>query len=101
MGAFGVNPIGRTGFMSPIRWAGTSVDLSVFGMKVHLVAPAPPETLARLSFMLPDDPPTLEILSLVVRIDNDGWVFRFVNLTQSEHARLSHTMRWLAGGNSA
>jgi hypothetical protein len=71
------------------EWTGTCVDLSTFGIKVrpdHRLAPAP---TVRLSFTPPDGGHSLYVLSAFVRGDEpDGYVYRFLNLTAAEFARL-------------
>src|SRR5207247_8666168 len=55
-----------------VDWQTTSVDLSPSGMKVRPLWAAP-ESAVRLSVTLPDDGERLEIVSVLIRIDLDGY----------------------------
>ncbi len=82
-------------------WATTSVDLSVEGMKVR-AGPVPrPGPTARLSFVAPDDDDRLEIDSVLIRVDLDGYVFYFLNLTEAHFERLRRLVVRLAARQRA
>lgn len=69
-------------------WAGQSVNLSPFGLKVRSGAKVESGDTARLSFSPPDGDPLISVLSLLVRKDADGQAFAFINLTSSDFDRL-------------
>jgi PAS domain S-box-containing protein len=71
------------------EWEAVSVDLSASGIKVrsnHAVSPVP---ASRLSITLPDGETRLEVVSVLVRADLDGYAFYFLNLTDEQLQRLS------------
>src|SRR5439155_306778 len=74
--------------MSGLDWQTTRVDLSRSGMKVRPLWAAP-ESAVRLSVTLPDDGERLEIVSVLIRIDLDGYAFYFADLTGSQIERLT------------
>ncbi len=67
---------------------GTTVELGVTGMKARLGVALKPRSVIKLAFAPPDGGPTIEVLSLAVRVDPDGHAFTFVNLSDSEADRL-------------
>ncbi len=71
------------------EWLGTSVDLSPFGLKVRSEAALGEGGTVKLQFTPPDGPPSLTLLSVLVRVDPDGQAFYFVNLTKAEFKRMS------------
>ena len=51
----------------------------------------------KIAFALPDGGAPLEVMSLLVREDPDGYAFFFVNLTAGEFQRLSDLVAPLFG----
>ncbi len=72
-----------------------SVDLSPSGMKVRPLWAAP-ESAVRLSVTLPDDGERLEIVSVLIRVDLDGYAFYFTNLTGPQLERLTRLINRLS-----
>jgi CheY-like chemotaxis protein len=77
------------------EWHGMSVDLSVFGISVRPLAPVGPEPAVKLFFTPPDGGMALSLLSVRIR-SSDTHVFRFVNLSGTEHQRLSGVVQRLS-----
>src|SRR5881396_285007 len=77
-------------------WPSTSIDLSVFGMKLRPGLAARPAEHARLFFTPPDGGPSLELFVVLVREDPRGWAYRFVNLTAAQFGRLQSLVAELA-----
>lgn len=75
--------------------AGTSVELSVAGLKVHLPAPLGTADLVNVSFTPPDGGASITALALVRRTDPDGVALSFAHLPESEHRRLADLVRRL------
>src|SRR5207247_7633184 len=78
------------------EWETTSVDLSAGGIKILPVGPAHPVATVELSFTSPGADERFEVSSLLVRVDLDGYVFHFANLTQDQLERLTLLVRRLA-----
>ncbi len=86
----------RTPVTLPVRvaeydgnaWQATAVDLSTRGIKVRSDATVTPGAAARLSFQLDEGQRSLEVASVLVRADLDGYAFHFVNLADWQHERL-------------
>lgn len=72
---------------------GTSVEVSVSGMRVRSTAALKPESAVILSFTLPDRAAPISVFSLVARVDPDGYGFAFVNLLAGDYRRLSDFIR--------
>ncbi len=72
---------------------GTSVELSVCGMRVRSNALLNRDAAVILSFALPDGEAPISVLSLAVRVDRDGYGFAFVNLLEGDLRRLSDFIR--------
>ncbi len=72
---------------------GTSVELSVSGMRVRSNASLDRDAAVLLSFTLPDREAPLSVLSLVARVDRDGYGFTFVNLLEGDFRHLSDFLR--------
>ena len=85
----------------PVRIAGADgaesvgecVDLSLFGMKVRPHGPLVLGSVAKLSFVPPDETVPLEVLAVPVREDSDGHGFRFVSLSEATFRRLDGVVR--------
>lgn len=70
------------------EWEAMSVNLSASGIKVRAMSPVQPGPAARLSIALPDGAARLEVVSVLVRADLDGYAFYFQNLSDEQLARL-------------
>src|SRR5207249_11992640 len=65
-------------------------------IKVRSAGQARPVATVELSFTPPGDGERFEVASLLVRVDMDGYVFHFANLTQDQLERLTLLVRRLA-----
>jgi DNA-binding response OmpR family regulator len=74
---------------SGAEWDTVAMNLSPFGIKVRLAPGVRPGAAAKLLFTPPDGGVPIQVMSLLVRQDRDGYVFYFVNLTAGEFQRLS------------
>jgi CheY-like chemotaxis protein len=87
----------RVSLVVPVRvseyngtdWETYSVNVSEFGIKLGAAANVDPGTVAKLTFTPPDGGTPIQVMSLLVRQDHDGYAFHFVNLTGGEFERLS------------
>ena len=77
------------------EWQATCVDLSVSGAKIRAGEAVRPGPAVRLSLRPAEDEPPLTLLSLLVRIDLDGYAFHFANLTAAQIERLRALVRRL------
>ena len=68
--------------------AGQLTEVGVTGGKVRLSAGLEADTAAKLVFTLPDGGPPLEVVSILVRTDPDGYAFTFVRLPVRDAERL-------------
>lgn len=75
------------------EWDTVSVNLSPHGIKVRSAGPVQPKATVALSFASPDGAERFEVPSLLVRVDLDGYVFRFTNLTESQLEGLAGVVR--------
>jgi CheY-like chemotaxis protein len=82
------------------EWLGTSVDISPFGIRLRAEARLPAGATVKLHFTPPDGPPSLTVLSVLVRPEADGQAFSFVNLTKAEFQRM-RTIVQAIGARSA
>lgn len=71
----------------------TSVELSVSGMRVRSTASLTRDAAVILSLTLPDCAAPISVLSLVARVDRDGYAFTFVNLLEGDFRLLSDFIR--------
>lgn len=78
----------RVSLYDGAEWEGWAFDLSPFGMRVRGEAPTGRGSAAKLSFDLPDGGLPLRVMSLLVRTDDTGHAFYFVNLTAEDFERL-------------
>lgn len=78
------------------EWAATSVDLSVFGIRIRGQAPRTPGRLVKLGFTPPDGGSEMQVLALPVWRDATTHAFRFVNLGVATYERLRHVVWRLA-----
>lgn len=72
-----------------------SVDFSVAGMKVRSAGSTRPGRAVRLAFRPPGDTEPLEVNSLLIREDRDGYAFYFCNPTPVQVDRLTRAVRRL------
>ncbi len=72
---------------------GTSVELSVSGMRVRSNCSLNRDTAVLLSFTVPGQTVPISVLSLVCNVYSDGYGFAFVNLPEWEFRRLSDFIR--------
>ncbi len=83
-----VFPVRIMEYAGPER-LGMSVDISTFGMKLRGEAGLKEGATVKLHFTPPDGPPSVTLLSVLVRVDPDGQAFYFVTLTKAEFQRMS------------
>jgi CheY-like chemotaxis protein len=79
-----------------LQWQTTSVDLSVFGLRVQGQAPRAAGDLVKLYFTPPDDGAELEVLAVATWRDANTQAFRFANLSAPTYGRLRHAVERLA-----
>jgi DNA-binding response OmpR family regulator len=75
--------------------SGVCVDLSTFGIRLHLREPITTEPAVRLHFTPNDGGAALALLAPLVRRDGADYAFRFVNLTEVDFRRLTGYVRQL------
>jgi signal transduction histidine kinase/DNA-binding NarL/FixJ family response regulator len=70
-------------------WDATTVDLSTSGVKIRTSGSVAPAGVTKLTLPLGDPKRTLQVASLLVRADADGYAFRFIDVAdwQQEHLR--------------
>jgi len=78
------------------EWETTSVDVSVAAVKVRPVGMTRPGPTVELSFASPDEDQSVQATSILLRIDSDGYVFYFLNLTDDHYERLTYLVRRLS-----
>jgi CheY-like chemotaxis protein len=71
------------------EWETYSMNLSQFGIKIRTAGDVRAGAAAKLSFTPPDGGSAIQVMSLLVRQDYDGFAFYFVNLTGGEFQRLA------------
>ena len=76
------------------EWETTSVNLSPTSMKVRASGSPQPGPAVELSFTPPGDEP-VQVVSVLIRINLDGYVFYFTNLTEAQLDRLTRLIRRL------
>lgn len=74
---------------SGVEWKTHSMNVSPFGIKIRRAGDIRPGGAAKLSLTLPDGDVPIEVMSLLIRQDADGYAFYFVNLLGLEYERLS------------
>jgi len=77
--------------------AGQLVEAGVTGCKVRLSATLEADAVAKLVFTLPNGGPPLEVVSILVRADPDGYAFTFVRLPVRDAERLRELLRSAPG----
>ena len=77
-------------------WQATSMDLSVFGIRIGGQAPRAPGQIVKLDFTLPGGGSGLDLFALPVWHGAEGRVFRFVNLSAVQYERLRDVVQRLA-----
>ena len=65
------------------------MNMSQFGIKIRTAGDVRPGAAAKLTFTPPDGGRPIQVMSLLVRKDHDGYAFYFVNLTSSQFQRLA------------
>jgi DNA-binding response OmpR family regulator len=80
-----------------VEWLGMAIDLSPFGLRLRADAPLDEGAAVKLHFTPSDGPPSVTLLSVLVRAEADELAFNFVNLTRAEFHRLSAIVQVLAG----
>lgn len=78
------------------EWKATSMDLSVFGIRIRGQAPRTPGRFVKLRFTPPDGGSELEVFALPVWRDASTHAFRFANLSVAKYKRLRHVVWRLA-----
>src|SRR5882762_9296360 len=86
---------------SGAEWESTSADLSTSGIKVHASGSIRPGPEATLTLTLPDGETRLEVASVLVRADLDGYAFYFLHLADWQLKRLRKLVRRSAGAPPA
>jgi DNA-binding response OmpR family regulator len=76
-------------------WNGTCIELSVSGMKVKTDAALTAGAAIKCSFAPPDNGPSVDVISLVLRASPDDAVLSFVNLPPHDARRLAEIVRRL------
>jgi CheY-like chemotaxis protein len=87
----------RVSLVLPVRvteyngaeWETSSMNLSQFGIKLRSAGDVHAGAAAKLTFTPPDGGSSIQVMSLLVRKDHDGYAFYFVNLTGVEFQRLA------------
>jgi len=69
------------------------IDVGVSGMKADLGAALDPDTVAKVVFTPPDGGPPIEVISILLRVDPDGYAFTFVRLDPRDAERLRKLKR--------
>ena len=77
------------------QWQTTSVDLSSQAVKVQSVAAPRPGPTVEISFVPPGEAEPVRAVSLLIRVDADGYVFYFLNLTEEHFERLTYLVHRL------
>lgn len=77
------------------EWETTSVDVSIEAMKVRPVGLTRPGPTVEISFVAPEQDEGVNATSILLRIDADGYVFYFLNLTEEHFERLGYLVRRL------
>ncbi|HEY7648367.1 MAG TPA: response regulator [Methylomirabilota bacterium] len=72
-----------------VEWDATSLNLSTSGIKVRSELEISPGAAARIAIALPDGEPNLDIVSVLVRADMNGYAFHFANMSEWQFNRLS------------
>jgi signal transduction histidine kinase/DNA-binding response OmpR family regulator len=72
-----------------VEWGATSMNLSTSGIKVRADNEVTPGAAARLAITLPDGDTQLDIVSVLARVDIDGYAFHFANMSEWQFHRLS------------
>jgi CheY-like chemotaxis protein len=70
-------------------WDTSSLNVSASGIKIGQVTGVTPGAAVKLVFGLPDGGDPIQVMSLLVRQDRDGYAFYFANLTANGLERLS------------
>jgi CheY-like chemotaxis protein len=76
-------------------WDGVCTELSATGMKVRSAASLREGSAVKLLFTPPDGASPVDVISLVVRMDDDGPALSFVHLANAEAKRLGEIVQRL------
>jgi DNA-binding response OmpR family regulator len=76
---------------------GTCTELSSTGMRVRVSQRFRPGQAVKLEFAPPDGGPPIDVVSLVVRVDDEGAAFWFLDLLSHEATRLNAFVERLLG----
>jgi signal transduction histidine kinase/DNA-binding response OmpR family regulator len=71
-----------------LGWDGTTVDLSTGGLKLRCHGAVTPGQVVKLSLPLEPAEQPLQMTSVLVRADMDGYAYHFVNVTDGQQDRL-------------
>lgn len=77
------------------EWETTSVDLTTEAIKVRAARAARPGATVEISFVSPAENQQVKAVSLLIRVDSDGYVFYFLNLTEDHFERLTYLVHRL------
>ncbi|OGK95027.1 MAG: hypothetical protein A3E31_16800 [Candidatus Rokubacteria bacterium RIFCSPHIGHO2_12_FULL_73_22] len=77
------------------QWETTSVDLSNQAVKVRAPGAARPGPTVEITFAAPGEAEPVRAVSLLIRVDADGCVFYFLNLTEDHFERLTYLVHRL------
>ena len=69
-------------------WDAVTVDLSTTGVKVRTSGTVQPPSVAKLSLALDEAQRTLQVVSVLVRADQDGYAFHFINVADWQREQL-------------
>jgi hypothetical protein len=87
----------RVSLVIPVRvteyngaeWETSSMNLSQFGIKIRAASTGRAAAAAKLYFIPPDGGEPIQVISLLVRQDVDGFAFHFVKLADNAFERLA------------
>jgi len=69
-------------------WDAMTVDLSTSGIKIRTTGAVAPSSVAKMSFALDESQSAMQVVSVLVRADVDGYAFQFMNLADWQEQRL-------------
>lgn len=83
-----------------VEWEATSLNLSASGIKLRALRTIPPGTTATIALRLPEDEAPLELPSILVRADLDGYAFHFAHLADWQAQRLGALVQRMTAGQA-
>lgn len=83
-----------------VEWEATSLNLSASGIKLRALRTIPPGTTATIALRLPEDETPLELPSILVRADLDGYAFHFAHLADWQAQRLGALVQRMTAGQA-